>query len=470
MRLNSFVVGSVFHLKPINEPTLAVRPPANYCGRFSTTGLLRPNNGLSLHRQFVTVGLEEYSVKAEALREQAIFEAATAAIKIGKNSDGIWWADTRCWHDPAAAVAEMRATGGDRQISWHHVEHNLRWHGAMEIDTLDAAAHTIDYYASEYAQYKTRIEEQYRGDQRAAELARLDQLFASRVEEAAEQFAQKVGGFLDSNGVEGESEAIRTGFLETYESRQATYLQFINENPDYAKVKGTEDEWLLNSGDFMGQQLRYALLCEQPEIPAAGGDGYSPDELSAAGALVKELILLQDPSPSSNRCEEELGVELGLAAMKHALLVDHFNLSGGVKSKLDQALNNFITNQISRFSTYIEQQRRDPWVDNKTAYALDYDQQAVLKIIRQMVANLQSDDVNAAFRSDLSMLVLMYKEKTQDVHTGGLARYHAYYSSWVSKNYASDWNRFVQQLAATNNHDLSAYIFKDHMQWMDITA
>lgn len=57
----------------------------------------------SLQRQLITLGLEEYRVNADTLREQAILQAATSPIKIGKNSDGTKWADTENINKPTAA-------------------------------------------------------------------------------------------------------------------------------------------------------------------------------------------------------------------------------------------------------------------------------------------------------------------------------------------------------------------------------
>lgn len=466
MKLNAFVVGSTFQLSGIQyKPT---RPGADQSSSmFSTAALLPPKQAAqSIQRQLITIGLEEYRVNADTLREQAILQAATSPIKIGKNSDGTKWADMENVNNATAAREKMRESGGEQQISWHHVEHNLKWNGAVGTDTLDAVGQTIDYFASEYAQYKTRIERQYTGEERIAELQELDQVFATHIEEAANRFSQKVGGFLEANGVSNEQEAIHNSFLDIYEQRKTTYLEFINDNSDYAEVIGTEDEWLLTSGDFMGKQLRYALISEQPEMNNASEHGYSVDELNAAGTLVKELTKIQDPSRSSNRSEEELGVELGMAAMKHAMITNHFNLSDHVKSKLDQAFDKFVDHEIEKVIAHVEQQRRDPFVRDKEAYATDYNKQAVLTIIKKMVENLKTGDVNAAFQSDFSSLTALYKEKMQ---SSSLARYNDHYSSWTNENHVSDWNRFVQHLSTSANQSLSGYLLEKDIQWMDVT-
>ncbi|KUO71479.1 MAG: hypothetical protein APF81_26240 [Desulfosporosinus sp. BRH_c37] len=88
-----------------------------------------------------------------------------------------------------------------------------------------------------------------------------------------------------------------------------------------------------------------------------------------------------------------------------------------------------------------------------------------------MVKNLSSaDDINTACKSDFNTTVALYKKKSSDIQMGMLSRYNGYYSSWVNRNYASDWNRFVLQLSATNKEEASRYLFNDKMQWVDIAV
>ncbi|WP_042203082.1 hypothetical protein [Paenibacillus camerounensis] len=473
MQLNMFAYGFalrndsyIIEQKPERLPSVT----SPIAGSFSTNSLLQPwKPAIILTNQMNAIGIEDYRANANSMREQAILRAATSTIRIGRNEDGSIW--TESISDPEAALANKRATGGDSVISWKHVDFNLQTHGMMIGETtLDEVGQQIDYFASEYAQYKSRIERQFTGEEQATELAKLDDMFAQRVGESANHFAESVGGFLEASGVPGEQEAIRSSFLDIYEQRKTTYMQFIQENPDYASVEGTRDEWLLTAGDFMGEQLRYALNSQQSEMSIKSENGYSIDDLQAAGTMVKALTQLQDRSQTSNRSEEELGFKLGLAAMKYEMISGHFQVSDRIKSKLDQAFGGFIQGEIDRAVAYIEQQRKDPFVRNKEAYAADYDKKAVLSLIKQMVDNVRADDVNAAFRSDLNTFVALYKNKMNDMQSGQLARYNAYTSAWVNQNYASDWNRFIHSLSSTNQNDLNRFLLKDQVKLMDISV
>ena len=468
MNLNMFNIGwgcrSAEFKYDLSRPPVS-NPNANSSG-FSTWSLLKHEPPMIMTKEdFGTVGVEDYEMNTDLYREKAILLAASS-LKIGKNEDGTIWVESMT--DPQELLAKKRASGGEKQIPWENllVVYNMR--GTSSLDTV---ANDIDYFSSEYAQYKTRIEQQYTGEAQKAELVKLENMLASRVGEAATNFAKSVGGFLETNGVTGEQDAIRNSFLDIYEQRKTDYLNFIAENPDYAHVKGTADEWLLTAGNFMGEQLRFAYISQHPEMNLTSQYGYSVDDLNAAGTLAKELMYYKF-SESSECSEEEVGVGLGLAAMRYVLISGHFEISSNVKSKLDQSLNNFIKRRIEAVSASIDWHRRDPYTRDKEFYAIDFNQQVVLGIIKQMVKDLSSaEDINTAFKSDLNTFVALYKKKSSDIQMGSLSRYNPYYSSsWINKNYASDWNRFVRQLSASNKEEASRYLFNDQMQWVDITV
>jgi len=471
MNVNMFSMGGLCfksYVGKIDQTCPPVSKPHVNSSGFSTWSLLKHDEPhIILEEISRNVGVEDYEMNTDQHREKAILLAAST-LKIGKNEDGTIWVESAT--SPQELLARKRASGGEKQISWDYVETSLNGH---TMGILDTVAIDIDYFASEYAQYKTRIEQQYTGEEQKTELVKLENMFASRVGEAAANFAEQVGGFLEANGVTGEQDAIRNSFLDIYEQRKTNYLNFIVENPDYAHVKGTEDEWLLTAGGFMGEQLRYAYISQQPEMNLTSQYGYSVDDLNAAGTLAKELTSIErNLSESSERSEEELGVELGLAAMRYVVISGHFAISSNVKSKLDQSLNTFVKRQMEKAIASIDWHRRDPYTRDKEAYAIDFDQQVVLAVIKRMVKDLSSaEDINTAFKSDFNTFVALYKKKSSDLLMGSLSRYTAFYSSsWLNKNYATDWNRFVRQLSATNREEASRYLLNDQMKLVDISV
>ena len=475
MQLNMFVYGYAMQTNIRQDTSLPRLAIPNVLQRslytagagmpFSTASLLPPPQREIVFRpQLQAIGVEHYNADPQLIRQNAIMRAAQSAVSIGRREDGSIWVDEQSLNDPLAALTIKRETGGEERISWSHVEFNLHTRSMSSgSGVFDQVALSIDYYASEYAQYKARIERQYEGGELARELQQLERVFASAARTSADYFATATGGFLEEAGVLWETESIRASYLDMYEQRKAQYMSFVADNPDYAGVIGGEDEWLLTAGDFMGEQLRYAMISANPSMDLASDNGYSIEELQALGTFVKEISIMRETA-SPRYSEEELGVELGLVAMKYALITEHYRIGNRVKSKLDQALAGFMQHEMDKVVSYMDQQRRDPYVRFKEAYAVDFDQQFVLSVISRMVNYLRSDNMNASFHSGWNNLVSLYLEKSGDAQYGMLNRYGPLNGDWTHKHYANDWNRFVRQLNTFNSGDLSRDMLEERLK------
>lgn len=426
---------------------------------------------LMIHARLGAVDVEEYRANFESFRQEAIRRAAEyAPIRIGKNEDGSIWVDISDSFDPAAALEKMRSAGGYQDIPWKKIEIDLRMRNLTGIETLDQVALVIDYFASEYAQYKTRIERQYSGEEQAEALARLDELFAEAVGQAAESFAAQAEKWFQRSGMAGEREAIADSFLDIYAQRAADYLTFIAENPDYARIMGSKDEWLLYSGEFMGEMLRFAFISEQPEKNYTTRHGYSLDELVAVGFIAKETSYLWKYTNGSIRSDEELGTILGIAAMKFHLILDQFNMRQEVKTKLEQTFDRFLENEVAQVQAELERWRNDPLMRNKEPYQADVNRRLVSEIIRRLVNALKADDPAAAFRDETMAIVTSYRKKMLDETTGRLAVYYPSQSKWVTwlnQQFTENWNRFIGHLSAAANKHLDVYRMNAQFQWVD---
>lgn len=91
--------------------------------------------------------------------------------------------------------------------------------------------------------------------------------------------------------------------------------------------------------------------------------------------MVKETAGMWSYSGNNSRSEEELGVVLGVAAMKFRLLTEQFQIRQPVKSKLEQAFSGFVEQEMEKVQASLERLRNDPYVRNKDAYAVDLDKQ-----------------------------------------------------------------------------------------------
>jgi hypothetical protein len=422
-----------------------------------------------IHNNVMTA--EAYRANLDAYKHEALRRLMSPVLyNLTRLADGTITAD--CKQLSREEVLALRYEDMKQMaINWAALEFKL----ANRLPTykhLDHVGYDLDYFASEYVQYQTRIRETLTGEEQTEALDKLDHLILSHVEKYAEQFADLVGGFLAQYGVGGEQTAIKESIVDLFRQRTAQYAQFVQENDNYAGIKGTADEWLLFDDMFMGEQLRYAFVSQQSDFTLTSSYGYSVDDLAAAGTLVKETwdvgYRKWQWGGYKHGSEVGFGVELGLAAMKYALIMDAFNVSDAMKAKLDTAFQNYIHAQNEEASQHVLRMRNDPYVRDKAAYALDWDKQLVLDIIGRMVTLLKSGDLNGAFQKDLLLIKEMYLSRAQSGTTSQQARYHPYSNSWLNKNYAGFWNQFIQRLSLSANKDLSPYMLSDQMSYLDI--
>jgi hypothetical protein len=416
---------------------------------------------------------ETYAAGLDAYKEAALHRAMAPILYLTKLEDGSLSVEPKSL--TRDEVLALRAENlQEMEINWGALKFRLA-NRMPSVTNLDHVGYDLDYFASEYVQYRQRITTSYTGDKQAEELQKLESLFAEYMEKYAEHFAALAGDFLERHGVSGEREAIRASILDLFRQRAAAYADFVQQNDDYAGIKGTADEWLLVDDLFMGEQLRYAYAARSPDWKAIGAGGYGVDDLAALGTLVKETWNVGYESwrwgfVNRHKSEEEFGFELGLTAMKYALVTKIYNISDKVKSKLDTAFQNFLKDQNEQAQDYITRMRSDPFVRDKRSYAVDWNVETVLAIIRRLVEHVEADDPNQAFQEDFALILARYHDRTQDPQTRELARYQAYHNSWAKSPYIADWNQFVRRLALSAGLDLSRYGLQDGVSRLDLRA
>ncbi|WP_017472845.1 hypothetical protein [Amphibacillus jilinensis] len=406
--------------------------------RFATTyygGLINQSrtSNLSLFNQTNNQVL----TSADYLANQDIYKQQ-ASNRIGKQIFNI------VRNDEGTVTDMVAAADSSRRFNWGLLALPL----VPNHSTADNVGYDIDYLASEYVNYQNQIKRLYSEEEQAEQLQKLDQLMSKQVEKYAEKFAEITGGFLNENGVVVQAEDIKASLIDHFHQRTEQYQNFYQQNQDYAHLKGTEDEWLLDDAIYMGDYLRYAFTQEHSEMSISSEHGYHIEELVAVGTIASETWQMTYQSrllgSYKNKSEEELGVSLGLMAMKYELISDTYQLSDPFKAKLDQAFKTYLQVENERARDYVTQQQKDPYVRNKQAYKMDWNEQLVYDIIERMVSSLQTDDVQQAIENDILIITEMYKTN-RDQHSN-LSRYNNNNHSSTINNYVQDWNRFIKTI------------------------
>ncbi|HLS22621.1 MAG TPA: hypothetical protein VK037_01750 [Pseudogracilibacillus sp.] len=270
--------------------------------------------------------------------------------------------------------------------------------------------------------------------------------------------------FFTSHGVEISESDIKHSVIDMFQQQITAYESFVDANPDFANIKGTEEAWLLQDNIYMGDVLRFSFSNEFPEMELESEYGYSIADLMATGMLITSTHHVGiDPLRNKvGRSEEELGIELGMMAMKFELIKEHFPMGDDFKDTIEQVFTNYIKQRNQAESDYIIRQRQDPFVRNKDRYAVDWDERYVYSLIEQIKRSLASDNVGATLYKNLASTYELYKEKVEENSIDGLSRYHdlkqtwnpdVFLEKWNIEQYINEWNQFITKLPIENESD-----------------
>lgn len=423
----------------------------------------RQNSQNKNHLSSNTFSTQDLFYNQDTSKEEALQRAMEPIfVNVTKQEDGTIIFDRKILsHEEVLSLKEsdLKNVG----VNWGSLELQLTGQQAS-YTSADQIAYNLDYFASEYAQYTSQINMRYSGQERVDQLQKLDDMIYASVEKYANEFAEMAGNFFSENGTDIGKDQFKDTIIEFFEQRKNAYTSFIQKNEDYAGIKGTEDEWLLSDVQYMSKQLRYSFTKEHSEVNFINSNGMNIDDLVAVGTIIKETKHIGSGfggiSYNKHKSEEEFGVELGLTAMKYALITETYNLTDGMKASLDTTFENFLKDHNERASNYVTEMQQDPFVRDKESYAVDWNKELVTNIISKMVQNLKTAEINESFKEDINILLELYKTKANSGQTSELSRYHDYHNSWEEGHYVDDWNRFVDGLGLSAGTDLKNYVLE----------
>lgn len=453
MRINPFIASN-YHAINLRNNSIVDRQHSQNKGHLST----------------YTFSTQDLFYNQDAAKEQALQRAGEPIfVNVVKHEDGTITMDQRqLSKEEVLALKESDLENVD--VNWGSLEFQLAGQNAT-YTSADQIAYNLDYFASEYVQYASQINMRFEGEERAAQLQKLDEMIGACVEAYANEFAEMAGEFFSDNGIGIETDQMKATITEFFEQRKDAYTSFIQENENYAGVKGTEDEWLLGDIQYMSEQLRYTFTSSHADVDFTSSTGMNMDDLVAIGTVMKETKQIGSGfgglDYNRHKSEEEFGVELGLAAMKYELITDSYHLTDEIKTSLDAAFENFLKDQNERASNYVTKMQQDPYVRDKESYAINWNQDLVESIISKMVDYLKARDMNESFKKDINLLLELYKSKAESGMTSELSRYHEYHNSWEESHYVDDWNRFVGGLSLQAGTNLENYVLEYQIELFD---
>lgn len=245
---------------------------------------------------------------------------------------------------------------------------------------------SLNSLAAAYVTTLEHLNTHFTGEKLEGYINELESRVSEIEQEIAGYFSENVGGFLEKNGFEGESENIYNSIVSEYEKKVEQYSDFIKEDSDYAHLKGTEDEWLLNDVAYMSQQLQKAYPTKKGE-KGNSESVYSLEEIGLANSLIKETNHTSFFKSLGN--EESVGLEVGMLLLKTNLFAENNGVSDEFADKMTAAVKAYVDKKINSENARIEAMYDAPYYDKEKSPV--YDKSAIYEVSEKILLLYQTE-------------------------------------------------------------------------------
>lgn len=357
-------------------------------------------------------------------------------------------------------IEDYREKGLPKEIFWKMVEYNLSAKDGLSVNRVSEVASYIDFLASEYVVYYERIHVDFQGEERKEQLLELDTVFQRSFERMVNTYTKSVGKFFERNEIKNDSAVIYQSISQLYLRKIYQYAEFVRLEPDYALIKETEDEWLHRESYFMGDLLRLIVSKLYTQCTVMPTELYNENDLTVAGAIYESANTWLITQKSTAVSEEQLGIELGLLAMKFNIALQKSDLSTQFQEKLGKIFKSFYRYKIEDINQRHKEAIENIYnVQNKLYGELD---ETVVQYWAVALGKYVSDgDPVGVFIEAIPKAFAMFKEKVE--HGSDLERYqknndwyqfytesdistHKHSSAFTYTLRLNDWNNFIEKV------------------------
>lgn len=269
------------------------------------------------------------------------------------------------------AFRNQLVQNGLGEIDWKGVRADF-WGMDMTFSNMENFEMKADYLASRYAVLKDRIQTEYTGEKREAEMVKLEEIYAQTKEEFADSFEQTVGGFYEDLGQSGVAADMKASVLAMVDSKTTAYEEHLKQAGDYANLEGSENQWLRQDDGYMASKLREHMaaaekseaVAQTAEKPEASSVPYSKEDLVFAGMYAKKASeQIKRADWSVDEPDEKLGE---FFAEQKTELEKHVG-SAGISSKLSGVIRDSFSGFMNKFMDALDHKidRNRDWVSKR---------------------------------------------------------------------------------------------------------
>lgn len=360
---------------------------------------------------------------------------------------------------------ELQTNGLPEKFDWAGLEYDLTHIGVQFGQAgLDIEAGELtrksEYLASRYVAAAEQIKNTAGGDARAEELKKLDAICQEALEKLAGGYSEKVGSFLDKNGVRDEKEKIYDSIVDGVKSKIEDYRKALSGNTTLEGLKGTRDAWLLGSNSYVASVLRASVSGSEKTERSDGS--YTLDDLETLGQYASSLDRLDGPCNEVNRtfCMDEarLGVDYAMLDMKTDQLCGSGRVSGRMAELLRRTKDGFMRSYLERVDRELAANREKGGAPDDTKGYAALDRSAVWEVYRYTMQEYRRG--GDAIRALLSGVQFGARKTAELLESG--QTYRAKDSAWF-------WSGFFERNQRRYESPDSAYQ-KYLAGWRDFEA
>lgn len=243
---------------------------------------------------------------------------------------------------------QLNKNGLGKDIDWRGVKDDF-WNIGVGLDNVQRLETKADYLASRYSVLKDRIKNQYTSDKQITEMDKLEHLYAHAKDEIANTYANNIGGFYENLGQSGAASDMKASVLAMVDEKTASYEKHLAQAGDYAKLNGSENQWLEQDDAYMAARLRENTSASEAKIQATDAQiKYNANDLTFAGVYAKTLSSQLENSNivwDTARADNDLGKFLA----KQNITVQASANNAAVSNEMAKLIGNVFQPFINKF-------------------------------------------------------------------------------------------------------------------------
>jgi len=347
-------------------------------------------------------------------------------------------------------LAHVQKNGLDKNINWTNVAETLSFDSG-NVNAKTFSQYT-DYAAAVYASLENRIMNDFTGEEQKAQLAKLNEVFTAKTQEFKDIFFNNSLSWLKDyegeNYVKGQSEdKLKASIEAVFTEKINNFRNIAANNPDFAGIKGAENEWLERDVRFMANKL----------MEAAGSTSSSSGLISEKDLI--DMSRLQEAfnfkTSYDSRIlggevdEEMVGFVVGSKVLKGFYLADQNNMSEKVRDTLQKMADKFIESEFERFYVQNESLIRNFGASNLTKKQYSsLEKEAVLNIINNLLNEYnKSKNALVSLQKTATYAQNIHTQKAQSDEYSNLIRYGSTSINGLitsNKNGSFYWQNFYE--------------------------